>query len=121
MWFAAGYFSNHSCQIKSLFFFKLENFAVQMRKRVLSSEADEVARNGAYPRITSARGSLGRPLHFRVNRSPNRIAGNGAKRGRACPHNLNKLLMPAEMLCVASLGSTLVKQLGNHAHRLSTA
>jgi len=37
---------------------------LQMARIVLSSSADEVARNGAHLRITSARGFLGRPLQF---------------------------------------------------------
>ncbi len=62
-----GYFSNHPYQAHYLFFTLVKKLTVRMRKRVLSSMADEVARNGAYLRITSARGFLGRPLHFPVN------------------------------------------------------
>lgn len=37
---------------------------LQLAPGMLSFPADEVARNGAHLRITSARGFLGRPLHF---------------------------------------------------------
>jgi len=76
MWFAAGYFSNTRAKLKIHFSSsKLENVAVQMRKRVLSSKADEVARNGRTENNFGQRFSWA-PLafsHFPVDRSPNRI------------------------------------------------
>src|SRR6266496_5282104 len=41
-----------------------------MQKIVLSCKADEVARNGAHPRIPSLE-VLGRPLHFHLTSRPN--------------------------------------------------
>ncbi len=61
-----GYFSNHSHPRSNLFLRKFRKLAVRAQEGVLSSKADEVARNGALARITSARGFLGTPLAFPV-------------------------------------------------------